>query len=74
MSTRQLRISDPHQIKQQVSRFIGKKINIVLNDGSAMFGTLRASNDREIELENMARRKVRYPFSTITEIYIDSLA
>lgn len=73
MSTRQLRISDAHQIRQQISRFVGKKINIILNNGTAIVGVLKSSNDQEIEMQNMARRTQRYPLSTITEIYFDSL-
>ena len=73
MATRQLRISDPEQIKQQIGRFAGKKINIVLRDGTVMLGVLKRANDQEIELMNMALRVVRYPLSTITELYFDSL-
>ena len=73
MATRQLRISDPVQIKRQIGRFAGKKINIVLRDGTAMLGVLKRANDQEIELLNMAQRVVHYPLSTITEIYFDSL-
>jgi hypothetical protein len=73
MATRQLRISDPVQIKQQIGRFAGKKINVVLSDGTAMFGVLKRSNDHEIELMNMAQRTMRYPLSSITEFYFDSL-
>ena len=73
MATRQLRISDPEQIKQQIGRFAGKKINIVLRDGTVMLGVLKRANDQEIELLNMAQRVVRYPLSTITELYFDSL-
>ncbi|MEJ1239531.1 hypothetical protein WBG78_15450 [Chryseolinea sp. T2] len=74
MATRQLRISDVQQIRQQVGQLVGKKINIVLHDGTAMLGILKASNDHEIVLQNMAMRKQSYPLSKITEIYIDSLA
>lgn len=73
MATRQLRISDPQQIKEQISRFVGKKINIVLRDGTAMLGVLKASNDQEVVLLNMAQKSQRYPIATIIEVYIDSL-
>ena len=74
MATRQLRISDVQQIRRQVGQFVGKKINIVLHDGTAMLGILKAANDQEIVLQNMSLRKQSYPISKITEIYIDSLA
>jgi hypothetical protein len=73
MSTRQLRISDEHQIRQQMGRYVGKKLNIVLRDGTATVGVLTSVTGQEIELLNMARRSQRYAISSITEIYIDSL-
>jgi hypothetical protein len=74
MSTRQLRISDAQQIRQQIGRFVGKKMNIVLRDGTATVGVLKSVSDHDVELLNMARKSQRHPLSTITEIYIDSLA
>ena len=74
MKTKQLRISDPQQIKSKAPTFLGKKINIVLVDNTAVFGTLSETNANEIVLINMRMKKVTYPFSSITEIYIDSKA
>jgi len=74
MSTRQLRISDSHQIRQQLGRYVGKKLNIVLRDGTAMVGVLNSADEQGIELLNMAQRSQRFPFSSINDIYIDSLA
>ena len=73
MATRQLRISDALQIRQQIGLHRGKKINLVLRDGTAVLGVLKTSGDLEVELLNMAQRSQRYPFSSIVEIYIDSL-
>ena len=73
MATRQLRISDALQIRQQIGLHIGKKINLVLRDGTAVLGVLKTSGDLDVELLNMAQRSQRYPFSSIVEIYIDSL-
>lgn len=72
MSTRQLRIGDPEQIKSKASSFLGKKINIVLLDNTAVFGKLTEVNADEILLVNMRMKKVKYPFSSIAELYIDS--
>ena len=72
MSTRQLRISDSGQIKQQLGRLVGRKINLVLRDGTAMLGVLKKTDGQEIVLTNMAQSSHRYPISSITEIYIDS--
>ena len=74
MSTKQLRISDQEQIKSKAPAFLGKKINIVLLDNTAVFGKLAEVNNTEILLENMRMKKVRYPFSAIAELYIDSKA
>ena len=74
MATRQLRISDPQQIKRQIGQYVGKRINIVLRDGTALLGVLKTTNDQGIEIQNMALRSQRHAFSTITEVYIDSLA
>ena len=73
MATRQLRISDALQIKQKLGLQLGKKINLVLRDGTAVVGVVKASSDLEVEVLNMAQRSQRYPFSSIAEIYIDSL-
>jgi len=40
MSTKQLRLSDAAQIRKRVAEFLGKKINIVLTDNTAMFANL----------------------------------
>ena len=72
MSTRQLRISDPQQIKIKASSFLGKKINIVLLDNTAVFGKLTDVSTNDIHLVNMRMKKVKYPFSSIAELYIDS--
>ena len=73
MSTKQLRISDSEQIKSKAPNFLGKKINIVLMDNTAVFGKLAQVSDKEIILVNMRLKKVNYPFSSIAELYVDSI-
>ena len=73
MGTKQLRISDPAQIKSKAGTFLGKKINIVLLDNTVVFGELKEASGNEILLLNMRMKKVKYPFSSIAELYIDSL-
>jgi hypothetical protein len=73
MSTKQLRISDAEQIKSKAASFLGKKINIVLLDNTAVFGQLKEVNSNEILLLNMRMKKVKYPFSSIAELYVDSI-
>jgi len=74
MGTKQLRINDPEQIRSRVGIFLGKKINIVLQDNTVVFGELKSVNGTEIQLRNMRLKVVKYPFSEIAEIYIDSNA
>ena len=74
MRTRQLRISDPEQIKSKAPTFLGKKINIVLLDNTAVFGKLTEVSSQDIHLMNMRMKNVKYPFSSIAELYIDSIS
>ncbi|HEX6892985.1 MAG TPA: hypothetical protein VF141_19885 [Chryseolinea sp.] len=74
MGTKQLRISDREQIRNKAASFLGKKINIVLLDNTAVFGQLKEVNSNEILLLNMRMKKAKYPFSSIAELYIDSTA
>jgi hypothetical protein len=74
MGTKQLRLSEPEQIKKRVSSFLGKKINIVLQDSTVVFGELKEVSTIEILLLNMRLKKVRYPYSAIAEVYVDSNA
>ena len=74
MGTRQLRISDPDQIRKRVQEFIGKSINIVLTNGMIMSGKLTAVRDAEIILQNMRLQKRPYALESISELYFDSLS
>jgi hypothetical protein len=70
---KQLRISDPEQIKSKAGTFLGKKINIVLLDNTVVFGKLIEVSNTEVHLMNMRMKKVKYPYSSIAELYIDSI-
>jgi response regulator RpfG family c-di-GMP phosphodiesterase len=72
MRTRQLRLSDMHQIRSRMAEFLGKKINIVLYDSTVMFGELKKVNDADIVLMNMRMENIKYPFDTIAEVYLDT--
>jgi len=72
MSTKQLRISDAGQIKSKASTFLGKKINIVLLDNTAVFGVLEEVTHTELVVLNMRMKKIKYPFASIAELYVDS--
>jgi len=73
MGTRQLRISDPLQIKKSLRNFVGKKISIVLSNDTTMFGILEEVTETEILLVNMRLKGIRYSMVDITEIYFDTV-
>lgn len=73
MATRQLRLSDPAQIRKRIGEFLGKKVNIVLTDNTVMFGELIAVETTGIILRNMRQKKMHYPFNTIHELYQDTI-
>ena len=72
MRTKQLRLNDFNQIRQRMPEFLGKKINIVLTDNTAMFGELTNVSENEIVLKNMRQVKVKFLFRSIVEVYLDT--
>jgi hypothetical protein len=74
MSTRQLRLSDADQIQKNLTRLVGKKINIVLTDDTVVFGELKKVNTAEIQLINTRLKKMSYSFDRIAEVYLDTNA
>jgi hypothetical protein len=73
MSTKQIRLSDPAQIRNRINEFIGKKINIVLTDNTTQIGALEAVKGSAIVLRNMRLKKTVYPLATIAELYSDTI-
>lgn len=73
MRTRQLRLNDSVQIRLRITEFLGKKISIVLNDRSVMFGELVKVNDTGIILRNMRLENMSYAFQNIGEVYFDKI-
>ena len=73
MRTKQLRLNDAAQIRGRMREFLGKQINIVLSDNTVMFGKLTNVNDFEIVLQNMRLENRKYPFTGITEVYLDTI-
>jgi small nuclear ribonucleoprotein (snRNP)-like protein len=72
MSTKQIRLSDPAQIRNRINEFVGKKINIVLTDNTTQVGALEAVKGSSIVLRNMRQKKSVYPLTTISELYSDT--
>ena len=71
MQKRLLRLSTQTQIRQQVAAFVGKKINIVLNNNTVVLAELLKFSDAELSVQNMRRQKLSVAFADIYEIIID---
>jgi len=72
-STKQLRLSDPVQIKNRMKEFLGKNINIVLADNRVIIGELHEVSPLGISIINMRLKKVELPFQLLSEVYFDTL-
>ena len=71
MQKRLLRLSTQHQIQQYVTGFVGKKINIVLNNNTVVLAELLKFSEAELSVQNMRRQKLSVAFADIYEIIID---
>ena len=71
MYKRQLRLSTPNQIRTHLAELVGKKINIVLNDNTVVFGELTKAQPDSLWLLNMRLKKVEIPVDHVYEIYLD---
>lgn len=72
-STRQLRVTDPNQVKKRITEFVGKKINVVLTDDRVIIGELKEVKPSGILLINMRLKKMEYSFDQLAEVYFDEL-
>ena len=72
MRTKQLRLSDSGQIRLRMPEFTGKKISIVLDDNTVLFGELLKINSSDVTLKNMRLERISIPFSSIAEVYLDT--
>jgi hypothetical protein len=70
-STRQIRLSNPVQIRNRINEFTGKKINIVLADNRVIIGELKQVSSSGIDLINMRLIKTHYTFEQLSEVYFD---
>jgi hypothetical protein len=72
MSTRQHRLNSIEQISRKFSEIKGKKVNIILNDRTVIFGKMQAIEGEIAKVLNMRLKEVRIPLNMITEIYYDT--
>ena len=71
MHQRQRRITGTGQISLHLAELVGKKINIVLNDNTVVFGELVRIQPDSICMLNMRLRKMEIPMDHSYEIYQD---
>jgi ribosome maturation factor RimP len=71
MHTRQLRLTSSAQIREHLSELIGKKINIVLNNNTVLFGELILVQGNALHVLNMRLKKMEILISQINEIHLD---
>lgn len=71
MQKRLLRLSTQTQIRQQVSGFVGKKINIVLNDNTVVLAELLKFSEAQLWVKNMRGQQLTVAFTDIYELIID---
>jgi hypothetical protein len=71
MQKRLLRLSTQTQIRQHVTGFVGKKINIVLTDNTVVLAELLKFSETKLLVQNMRGQKLSVTFNDIYEILID---
>lgn len=71
MSTRQLRLSTLNLIKNRLPEFSGKKINIVMNDRTVLYGEITSSDNNQLTFVNMRRESFNLSLTDISEVYLD---
>jgi len=71
MVTRQIRLNTYEQIRKKLPDLKGKKINIVLNNRTVLFGELRHITDDSLTFVNMRLEAFTIPLKDISEVYFD---
>lgn len=71
MQKRLTRLSTPAQIRSELTRFTGKKINIVLTDNTVLLAELLKFSGINLDLRNMRGQKLTVAIDDIYEIIID---
>jgi hypothetical protein len=71
MVTRQIRLNTYEQIRKKLTDLKGKKINIVFNNRTVLFGELRHITDDSLTFVNMRLEAFTIPLKDISEVYFD---
>lgn len=71
--SRQLRLSDALRIQERIQEFAGKTISLVLRDSRVANGTLIDIQKDYVTLLNTRKKRMRFEFNDISELYFDTL-
>lgn len=71
MSKKQIRISDPHEIKKRMNEFLNRDVSLVMKDNTVIYGILREAGGNTVTVSNMRRRKMTFFSDQISELYSD---
>lgn len=71
MSTRQIRLNTLDLINNRLKEFSGKKINIVMNDRTVLYGELKTADKTHLTFVNMRLETFTLLLNNISEIYLD---
>jgi small nuclear ribonucleoprotein (snRNP)-like protein len=71
VSTKQIRIADPVLLRARLREFVNRKINLILNDNTVVFGELKKTDDHTLYLVNMRLKKIRIPIKNVIELFAD---
>lgn len=71
MSKRQVRLNNIADIRENFSKVLRQKVNIVLNSGVVFFVKVLEMKDKQMIVENMRLKKSTIELSEINEIILD---
>jgi hypothetical protein len=71
VSKKQVRISNPEEIRRRLPEFLQRKISLVLSDSTVIFGTLLNVKKDSVAIANMRLREITLPIARISELFMD---
>ena len=71
MSKKQIRIQTSGTINEQIRGLLNKKVNLVMEDRTVVFGTLLQAENELLTLTNMRLKKIKVPLKKVVEIFTD---
>ena len=71
MSKKQVRVSDPREIKKRMNEFLNREVSLVMKNNTVIYGTLQQSDDDTVTILNMRQRKMTFPAADISALYTD---